>query len=203
MILARTSKPTLTPFGLNHNDTLRFTCRDGRGWDMTLLATSAAVLEREHAARRGYQDKGHDSGDISAYAFECDLRINGREEKRPVRVNPVSRKYGRSGSARPAPKQGAPAGLSGEAAWAKSDPRPRASGRDGPEHPAAVPEVPRHCPLPWIAPHSCRNIEPKAAFCGSYGLALPSEQCLTTLGFRSTLRPPNLRTVAPRAKAEG
>ena len=52
----------------------------------------------------------------------------------------------RGGSARPAPKQGAPAGLSGEAAWAKSDPRPRASGRDGPEHPAAVPEVPRHCP---------------------------------------------------------
>ena len=145
MILARTSKPTLTPFGLNHNDTLRFTCRDGRGWDMTLLATSAAVLEREHAARRGYQDKGHDSGDISAYAFECDLRINGREEKRPVRVNPVSRKYGRSGSARPAPKQGAPAGLSGEAAWAKTDPRPRASVRDGPEHPTAVPEVPRHC----------------------------------------------------------
>jgi len=41
----------------------------------------------------------------------------------------------RGGSARPAPKRGVPAGL-----------RPRASGRDGPEHPAAVPEVPRHCP---------------------------------------------------------
>jgi hypothetical protein len=79
MILERRSKPTLTPFGLNHNDTLRFTLRNGQAWELTLLATSAAVVEREHAARRGYQDKGHDSGDISAYAFECDLRINGRD----------------------------------------------------------------------------------------------------------------------------
>jgi len=71
-----------------------------------------------------------------------------------VRVDPAARTGGlprpgrdraRRGSARPAPKRGAPAGLSGEAAWAKSDLRPMTSGRDGPEHPAAVPEVPRHC----------------------------------------------------------
>ncbi|OGV79364.1 MAG: hypothetical protein A3K19_12025 [Lentisphaerae bacterium RIFOXYB12_FULL_65_16] len=58
----------------------------------------------------------------------------------------------RSGSARPAPKRGPSAGLSGEAAWAKSDPRLRTSGRDGPEHPAAVPEVPRHCRLAHCQP---------------------------------------------------
>ncbi|OGV70862.1 MAG: hypothetical protein A3K19_08045 [Lentisphaerae bacterium RIFOXYB12_FULL_65_16] len=59
------------------------------------------------------------------------------KRSRPVRVNPASRKYGRGGSARLAPKRGASAA---------AGPRPRASGRDGPEHPAAVPEVPRHCP---------------------------------------------------------
>ncbi|MCX5682456.1 MAG: hypothetical protein NT049_02070 [Planctomycetota bacterium] len=62
-VVERKAKPTLTPFGLNHNDTLRFTLRDGRAWEMTLLGTSAEVTQRA----RG----------ISAYAFDCDLRVNG------------------------------------------------------------------------------------------------------------------------------
>jgi len=78
MILQRRCKPTLTPVGLNHDDTLRLVLRDGRPWEMTLLKTSAEVTERQYA-RYGYHDAGHESGDISAYAFECDLRINGKE----------------------------------------------------------------------------------------------------------------------------
>lgn len=75
--MERKSKLTLTPFGLNHNETLRFILRDGRAWEMSLVKTSAEVLQRNYAAY-GYRDKGHESGDISAYAFDCDLRINGK-----------------------------------------------------------------------------------------------------------------------------
>jgi len=50
--------------------------------------------------------------------------------------------------------------LSGDVARAKTDRRPRTSGRDGPEHPAAVPEVPRHC-----------QPRPAAARRGRYGIA--------------------------------
>jgi hypothetical protein len=64
-VLERKSKPTLTPFGLNHNETLRFLLRDGRAWEMTLVKTSAEVIQRN----RG----------ISAYAFDCDLLINGKD----------------------------------------------------------------------------------------------------------------------------
>jgi len=78
MILERTSKPTLTPFGLNSGDTLRFRLSDGTPWEMTLLHTAAEVLARDYAAY-GYRDDGHESGDISAYGFSCVVRINGRE----------------------------------------------------------------------------------------------------------------------------
>ncbi|MCX8035839.1 MAG: twin-arginine translocation signal domain-containing protein [Candidatus Sumerlaeia bacterium] len=75
-VLERKSKATLTPIGLNHGETLRFVLRDGRPWEMTLLATSAEVIRR-HSARRGRLDPNHESGDIAAYAFDCDVRING------------------------------------------------------------------------------------------------------------------------------
>ncbi len=75
-VLERTSKATLTPFGLNHGGTLRFILRDGRVWEMTLLATSAEVIRR-HSAIRPRPDPNHESGDIAAYAFDCDVRING------------------------------------------------------------------------------------------------------------------------------
>lgn len=78
MMIERQSKPTLTPFGLNHGDTLDFTLRNGRKWQVTLLGTSAEILHHDHAAR-GYRDEGHECGDISAYAFACELRVNGRE----------------------------------------------------------------------------------------------------------------------------
>jgi len=65
-VMERKSKPTLTPFGLNHNDTLRFILRDGRAWEMTLIGTSAEVTQRA----RG----------ITAYAFDCDVRVNGKEQ---------------------------------------------------------------------------------------------------------------------------
>ncbi|MDD4872855.1 MAG: hypothetical protein PHR77_20065 [Kiritimatiellae bacterium] len=61
----RKSKATLTPFCLNHNDTLRFILRNGQTWEMTLLKTSAEITQRNN--------KG-----ITAYAFDCDLQINGK-----------------------------------------------------------------------------------------------------------------------------
>ncbi len=64
-VLERRVKPTLTPFGLNHGDTLRFLLRDGTPWELTLLMTSAQVTQR--------------SGNrITAYTFECDVQINGK-----------------------------------------------------------------------------------------------------------------------------
>lgn len=75
MILERAAKETLTPFGLNKGDTLRF--RLGGGvWEMTLLSTRSEVTARGFTA---YHDPGHAHGDISAYAFDADVRINGRE----------------------------------------------------------------------------------------------------------------------------
>lgn len=79
-LLERKAKPTLTPVGLNHNDTLRFLLRNGQAWEMTLLGTSAEVIERNYAAR-GYHDRGHESGDISAYAFDCELSVNGKSHR--------------------------------------------------------------------------------------------------------------------------
>ncbi len=64
-VIERKSKPTLTPFGLNHGDTLRFLLQNGRAWELTLLKTSAEVTQR--------------SGEkITAYAFDCDVQINGK-----------------------------------------------------------------------------------------------------------------------------
>jgi hypothetical protein len=65
-IIERKSKPTLTPVGLNRQHTLRFLLRDGRDWKLTLLRTSAEIVQRQ--------------GDlIKAYAFDCDVQINGQE----------------------------------------------------------------------------------------------------------------------------
>jgi len=76
--IERTVKPTLTPFGLHHGDTFQFRLRSGRLWEMTLLATRARILARDFNRRHHYHDPGHESGDISAYAFTADVRINGR-----------------------------------------------------------------------------------------------------------------------------
>ncbi|MHB9025965.1 MAG: hypothetical protein ACYC7E_17640 [Armatimonadota bacterium] len=77
-MLLRASKPTLTPFGLHHGETLRFTLRRGAVWEMTLLETSAEVVAHEYATY-GNEDTGHGVGDISVYAFSCIVSINGRE----------------------------------------------------------------------------------------------------------------------------
>jgi hypothetical protein len=78
MILERRVKPTLTPFGLGTGDTLRLTLRRGGVWELSLLDTRAEVLARDYASF-GSRDSGHDAGDISAYAFSCAVRVNGRE----------------------------------------------------------------------------------------------------------------------------
>ena len=63
--MQRRAKPTLTPFGLNHSETLRFILHDGGAWEMTLLKTSAEVVQRKGSG-------------ITAYAFDCDVEINGK-----------------------------------------------------------------------------------------------------------------------------
>lgn len=63
--IERKCKPTLTPFGLNHQDTLRFLRRNGTVWELTLLKTSAEIVQRSGA-------------EITAYAFDCDVQINGK-----------------------------------------------------------------------------------------------------------------------------
>ena len=73
MIFTREAKQTLTPIQLDHGDTLRFILRDGRACELTLTATSAEVIERDYR-RYGYEA----AGDISAYAFDCDILLNGR-----------------------------------------------------------------------------------------------------------------------------
>ena len=74
MILTRKAKDTLTPVELNHDDSLRFELRDGSVSELTLRSTSARVVERNYESY-GYQNHG----DISVYAFDCELRINGKE----------------------------------------------------------------------------------------------------------------------------
>lgn len=64
-VLERKTKSTITPFVLNHQDTLRLTLRDGRAWEMTLLGTSAEVTGRR-------------AGGIAAYGFHGRVRINGQ-----------------------------------------------------------------------------------------------------------------------------
>lgn len=79
-LFERKCQPTLTPFGLNHGDTLRFILRDGNAWELTLLKTTAEVIARDYAAYK-YRDPGHESGNISAYAFACEALINGRRQQ--------------------------------------------------------------------------------------------------------------------------
>ncbi len=78
-VLERKSKLTLTPFGLNHEQTIHFALSDGRIWEMTLLRTSAEVLAHDYPPE--FRDPGHDSGDISAYAFSCEVLVNGRAHR--------------------------------------------------------------------------------------------------------------------------
>lgn len=78
MILKRTEKETLTPFGLNHGDTLRFAMSNGNIWEITLLFVTAEVIARGFNT---YNDSGHAGGDITAYAFEAVVRVNGREHR--------------------------------------------------------------------------------------------------------------------------
>jgi len=65
-IVERRAKPTLTPFGLNHGETLRFILLNGKSWEMRLLKTSAQVMDRKGSR-------------ITAYTFDCDVQINGKE----------------------------------------------------------------------------------------------------------------------------
>lgn len=74
MLLERCIKPTLTPFHLNPNDTLRLTLSSRGIWEMTLEAASAEVVARGFDR---YHDRGHARGDISVYAFTATVRING------------------------------------------------------------------------------------------------------------------------------
>ena len=76
MIFERTIKPTLTPFQLDAEDELKLTLRDGRLWEMKLLGARAEVVARGFDR---YQDRGHACGDISVYAFEATVLINGSE----------------------------------------------------------------------------------------------------------------------------
>ncbi len=79
LVIERSVKPTLTPFGLHIGDTFRLQLRSGRLWEMTLLATRARILARDFNRLHSYHDPSHDSGDISAYGFTALVRINGRE----------------------------------------------------------------------------------------------------------------------------
>jgi hypothetical protein len=50
--------------------------RDGGIWELTLVSTSAEITARDFAGY-GYHDSGHAGGDVSAYAFSAELRVNG------------------------------------------------------------------------------------------------------------------------------
>ena len=78
MILKRTIKPTLTPFHLDTKDQLALTLRDGRVWEMELLGATAEVVARGF---NRYRDGGHAGGDITVYAFEATVLVNGREHR--------------------------------------------------------------------------------------------------------------------------
>lgn len=76
MVLTGEAKGTLAPLGLERGDALRFVLRDARPREMTLLATSAQVLECGCVSHHGHHMM---EGDIAVYGFDCDLRINGRQ----------------------------------------------------------------------------------------------------------------------------
>ena len=78
MILQRTIKPTLTPFELNPGDQLALTLGDGRLWEMKLLGATAEVVARGFDR---YRDDGHAGSDITVYAFEATVLINGNEHR--------------------------------------------------------------------------------------------------------------------------
>ena len=78
MILKRTIKPTLTPFELNLDDQLALTLTNGQLWEMTLLGATAEVVARGFDR---YRDGGHAGGDITVYAFEATVLINGKEHR--------------------------------------------------------------------------------------------------------------------------
>jgi len=73
MIFTRETKPTLTPINLDHGDVLRFILRNGKACELTLMGTSAEVIERDFRSR-----KPNAPGDVSAYAFDCDVLLNGK-----------------------------------------------------------------------------------------------------------------------------
>ncbi len=75
-MIERKSKPTLTPVGLNHGDKLWFWLANGARWEMTLQHTSASVVSRGFDAQ--YHDPGHEGGDITVYALDCDILVNGK-----------------------------------------------------------------------------------------------------------------------------
>ncbi len=77
-MLERIAKPTLTPFGLQHGETLRFTRRGGAVWEMTLRDTAAEVIAHDYASY-GNTDVGHGVGDISAYAMTAEVCVNGQD----------------------------------------------------------------------------------------------------------------------------
>jgi len=64
-VVERKCKPTLTPVGLNYQETLRLLRRDGKAWELTLRKTSAEITGRSGAK-------------ITAYAFDCDVEVNGK-----------------------------------------------------------------------------------------------------------------------------
>ena len=70
MLFSRSLRDTLIPCALNHGDTLQLTLTNGRRWDMMLLSSSAEISARAPASFRFY-------GDIAAYRFSCEVKING------------------------------------------------------------------------------------------------------------------------------
>ena len=77
MRLQRQVKATLSPVNLDAGDTLALTLRDGRVWEMTLLHTAAEILARTTMGGAA-RDPSAQNGEIAAYAFSCELRVNGR-----------------------------------------------------------------------------------------------------------------------------
>ncbi len=76
MLLQRKIKPTITPCLLDPGDTLQLTLSSGRIWEMSLKEATATVVSRGFDR---YHDGGHASGDITVYAFEAVVTINGTE----------------------------------------------------------------------------------------------------------------------------
>lgn len=76
MLFERRAKPTLTPIELDPEDTVRFILDDGTPWEMTLLATSAAVLER---LPKPVADDEHFGGDVKVYGFTAVVQVNGTQ----------------------------------------------------------------------------------------------------------------------------